>query len=734
MKAKAGKNSVVMVPGALNPLVKSVEFTNLDQDNAPYKMTLVNGMSGWGWDGFRKPAPVFHDPQNTLKLGVVFDGKRDPAAELQAFVKYYVTTGLEKAGMVWDGTKLVPMSMTPPAKSRAKAPAKAPAPPKVVAPADILNFIASELKKIPGVTVKAKDYWVVMEPGKLNPLVKNIEVICTKPTELKLSMALDADTPNPGRGWGWSPYSGHFTDRGGKEMPLRDPVTELPKVVTDILNQTKISGMIYNREKNLVPLYSPRSAPAAPAAPVSQTVGLDEITSALKRMGLGVGGNVRSVSFDPANSPGESPSWFVEPTNRQRLDHYVGSFYNPGEDDDPEGWDEDGWEEEYAGPLRSAAAKWLREKFGPGLFNLEVGEKGHLSIYLTSAGMKKFMPTGKTAAAMTVAVDGVTCKWVREPKRKGRMDMGRAPDKFRGWSLVAPDGRILAMISHTHDVPTYTDPSESPAWKILIRLIAKESDRAAHGAYRQYTLKARVPAPDGDTGRCEAGHGARCFWIPETASRVRRTVLMLRAACSMSPPALETHRDVRLPTPHQHVPVLFHHARRPSGFRSTYTDGGELLSFVREAKEMSHRPERVSLRGEVQPRHDHIDGLGDLFEPQGEVDVEELPLLDDEKVGEGVGDTLEHLSGGVHRTGDDPQGREGEPVVGDHLSIDSGVHLRDTDIHPLLGPQSSGDETVERGGFLGPHGTAYDVDQRVPPRERYRLGWGQRACVALACA
>lgn len=256
VKVKSTKNSIILVPGALNPLVAGIEITNLDLENAPFRMTLNNGMVGWGWDGYRKTGPVFHDAHNTLKLGVVFDGKRDPAVELRAFIKNVLLVGIEKAGNVWNGTALVPMSM-------GKTP-KAPA----------------------------------------------------------------------------------------------------PKAPT----------------------------PAAPPPPAPKVDYLAAITSALKRMRLGpVGGRVVGVDF----YPGASPSWVLEPSNRQRLDHYVGSGYRDRDDDDDdgdsEGWDSEGWEMDYAGPVSTAAYKWLATEFGPGLFYVEVGEKGHIDIQLTAEGRKKFL-------------------------------------------------------------------------------------------------------------------------------------------------------------------------------------------------------------------------------------------------------------------------------------------------------------------------------------------------------
>lgn len=258
VKVKSSKNSIILVPGPMNPMVKGIEITNLDLDNAPFRMTLTNGMVGWGWDGYRKPAPVFHDAHNTLKLGVVFDGKRDPAVELRAFIQNVLLVGIEKAGSVWDGKKLVPMGGTP------------------VAPI---------------------------------------------------------------------------------------PVALAPK--------------------------------APPVAPKVDYIAA--ITAALKGMRLGpVGGRVVSVDF----YPGPPPSWSIEPSNRQRLDHYngrrAGSYDDDNDDDynedDDDGWNEEAWEEDYAGPLRAAVTKWLDAEFGSkGLFYVEIGEKGHIDLQLTDAGRKRFL-------------------------------------------------------------------------------------------------------------------------------------------------------------------------------------------------------------------------------------------------------------------------------------------------------------------------------------------------------
>lgn len=112
---------------------------------------------------------------------------------------------------------------------------------------------------------------------------------------------------------------------------------------------------------------------------------LSSIGRRLKSIYLGrVGGRAQSVEED---SP---TAWTIEPTKRQRLDHFVGGNYHPDEDDDPEGWDEDGWNDEYAYPVQDAAIEWLNEEFGPDLFYVEVGDKGHVFVSLNNKGIAYF--------------------------------------------------------------------------------------------------------------------------------------------------------------------------------------------------------------------------------------------------------------------------------------------------------------------------------------------------------
>jgi hypothetical protein len=89
------------------------------------------------------------------------------------------------------------------------------------------------------------------------------------------------------------------------------------------------------------------------------------------------------VSWDELTDGHGGPplGWSLEPRSRERLDHYVGRWYQPGPDDDPEGWDSEGWEEEYAGPMRRRIQAALDHAFGPGVLSVDIGEKGHVYVY-----------------------------------------------------------------------------------------------------------------------------------------------------------------------------------------------------------------------------------------------------------------------------------------------------------------------------------------------------------------
>jgi hypothetical protein len=126
----------------------------------------------------------------------------------------------------------------------------------------------------------------------------------------------------------------------------------------------------------------------------------EDVTSFLKRLKTNTGGPNRNVYHQVE---GGRHYWEAEPRNRQRLDHYVGSDYWPEDDEDPEGWDEDGWEEDYAGPLRASVEKALDKRFGKGMFWVEIGEKGHIDVQATPAGVKAMGAKGRRAGLRYLA-------------------------------------------------------------------------------------------------------------------------------------------------------------------------------------------------------------------------------------------------------------------------------------------------------------------------------------------
>lgn len=124
-----------------------------------------------------------------------------------------------------------------------------------------------------------------------------------------------------------------------------------------------------------------KAAPAPAPAPSK----LSRVPGFLRSIKLGPGGSARNVQ----KMGGRDAAWEIEPTNRQRLDHYVGQWYDPGPDDDPEGWDEDGWDEDYAGPIRQVVRSALDREFGKGMFSIDVGDKGYVYVHLTPKGKKE---------------------------------------------------------------------------------------------------------------------------------------------------------------------------------------------------------------------------------------------------------------------------------------------------------------------------------------------------------
>ena len=99
----------------------------------------------------------------------------------------------------------------------------------------------------------------------------------------------------------------------------------------------------------------------------------------------------------------EGDTWLldIEPMNRHRLDHYVGFYHDCDEDDedcDPDGWDEEAWWDDWAGPLTNDLKKLLTRKYpifqklksGYGEdYTIDIGEKGYILINLSKSKFKR---------------------------------------------------------------------------------------------------------------------------------------------------------------------------------------------------------------------------------------------------------------------------------------------------------------------------------------------------------
>ena len=112
---------------------------------------------------------------------------------------------------------------------------------------------------------------------------------------------------------------------------------------------------------------------------------VQEVKSFLKSLDYGVGGRAERVEF--SDDP-QYPGFTVETSRRQRLDHYVGKHYHPGPDDDEEGWDSEGWWDDYAGPLQKKVQGALDGRFGKDVMDVDIGEKGHVEVNIQKKNLK----------------------------------------------------------------------------------------------------------------------------------------------------------------------------------------------------------------------------------------------------------------------------------------------------------------------------------------------------------
>jgi hypothetical protein len=101
-------------------------------------------------------------------------------------------------------------------------------------------------------------------------------------------------------------------------------------------------------------------------------------------------------------------------------------------------------------------------------------------------------------ALLSVIINKIRHVWKRAKKQTGRMSIGAAPNEYRSWQLTDPRDNLIAMVTHTHDKPSYVNTTEPPAWVVRIRVPAHLEERDLHGALRDVVFKARFPSPLGE--------------------------------------------------------------------------------------------------------------------------------------------------------------------------------------------------------------------------------------------
>jgi hypothetical protein len=115
---------------------------------------------------------------------------------------------------------------------------------------------------------------------------------------------------------------------------------------------------------------------------------VDEVTRFLSGLRTKTAGRLKRPEWTGAE-------WLAEPENRERLDHYGSS------EDDEDGWDSEGWDEDYASPLRDEIVARLEGEFGADLFDVEIDDKGYVGVYRTNKGLQKIVESRvKSLAAL----------------------------------------------------------------------------------------------------------------------------------------------------------------------------------------------------------------------------------------------------------------------------------------------------------------------------------------------
>ena len=151
----------------------------------------------------------------------------------------------------------------------------------------------------------------------------------------------------------------------------------------------------------VAPPPTPVAPPPVPVATAPDVPTTAEVTSFLRAMTTTVGGGIVEVqpktledTLRYVSSPMRAiairsswkGAWIATPRGRARLDHYVGKNYRGGgysEGGYSEKAQEYAWEYEYAMPLETEVQDKLDARFGKGLFSVDIGEKGYITVTRT---------------------------------------------------------------------------------------------------------------------------------------------------------------------------------------------------------------------------------------------------------------------------------------------------------------------------------------------------------------
>ena len=192
-------------------------------------------------------------------------------------------------------------------------------------------------------------------------------------------------------GWGWNevPAVQKFTEpnntlkfavvvKNAAQLGMKSVVDDF--VSLNVVYGLKKTGMVWGATpSDLVPqsAWKAKQQAAAtpkPAAPKSSPKDgispVEDVISALKGKKTKTGGRLK------LHDKSEYDVTF-EPENRARLDHY-GTSYDD-DDNEQEGWDEDGWSEDYSGPLIDEIESLLKNAGVTGWI-VDIGDKGFVDL------------------------------------------------------------------------------------------------------------------------------------------------------------------------------------------------------------------------------------------------------------------------------------------------------------------------------------------------------------------